>query len=119
MLNITVADPKKESEGINSYISYKVNTQTNLPEFTYGQFSVIRRYSDFVWLAEQLQKDVSGAIVPPLPEKAVVGRFSAEFIESRRRLLEKFLARLAAHDELSTSKFFKTSVLAASSPPPL
>jgi len=36
-LIITVSDPKKESEGINSYISYKVNTQTNLPEFNYGQ----------------------------------------------------------------------------------
>ena len=106
-LTITVSDPKKESEGINSYISYKVNTITNLPEFQYGQFSVIRRYSDFVWLSEMLQKDVPGSIVPPLPEKAVVGRFSAEFVESRRRLLEKFCVRLAAHDELSDSKYFK------------
>ena len=106
-LTITVSDPKKESEGINSYISYKVNTITNLPEFQYGQFSVIRRYSDFVWLSEMLQKDVPGSIVPPLPEKAVVGRFSAEFVESRRRLLEKFCVRLAAHEELSDSKYFK------------
>ncbi|KAH8098916.1 hypothetical protein JL720_1886 [Aureococcus anophagefferens] len=99
--------PQKESEGINSYISYKVNTQTNLPEFQYGQFSVIRRYSDFVWLHDMLQKDVPGSIVPPLPEKAVVGRFSADFVESRRRLLEKFCVRLAAHEELSDSKYFK------------
>lgn len=81
----------------------QVNTQTNLPEYSYGtyvgemlilftlsrRFSVIRRYSDFVWLSDQLAKDVPGSIVPPLPEKAVVGRFSAEFVESRRRLLEK------------------------------
>lgn len=107
MLTITVSDPKKESEGINAYISYKVNTQTNLPEYSYGQFSVIRRYSDFVWLSDQLGRDVPGSIVPPLPEKAVVGRFSAEFVESRRRLLEKFLSRLAVHDELCESKYFK------------
>jgi len=107
VLTISVSDPKKESEGINSYISYKVNTQTNLPEFQYGQFSVIRRYSDFVWLHDMLQKDVPGSIVPPLPEKAVVGRFSADFVESRRRLLEKFCVRLAAHEELSDSKYFK------------
>jgi len=106
-LAISVSDPKKESEGINSYVSYKVNTQTNLPEFNYGQFSVIRRYSDFVWLSERLARDVPGAIVPPLPEKAVVGRFSAEFVESRRRLLEKFLLRVADHDELKSSRYFK------------
>ncbi|KAH8056159.1 hypothetical protein JL720_14226 [Aureococcus anophagefferens] len=75
VLTISVSDPKKESEGINSYISYK--------------------------------KDVPGSIVPPLPEKAVVGRFSADFVESRRRLLEKFCVRLAAHEELSDSKYFK------------
>ncbi|KAJ1446303.1 Vps5 C terminal like-domain-containing protein [Pelagophyceae sp. CCMP2097] len=106
-LQISVSDPKKEAEGIHSYVSYKVNTQTNLPEFQYGSFSVIRRYSDFVWLADQLGKDVPGSIVPPLPEKAVVGRFSSDFVESRRRLLEKFVSRVAAHEELSDSKYFK------------
>ena len=85
----------------------QVNTQTNLPDYNYGQFSVIRRYSDFLWVSEQLMKDVPGSIVPPLPEKAVVGRFSAEFVESRRRLLEKFLNRVASHEELSESKYFK------------
>ena len=84
-----------------------MNTQTNLPDYNYGQFSVIRRYSDFVWVSEQLGKDVPGSIVPPLPEKAVVGRFSAEFVESRRRMLEKFLNRLAVHEELCDSKYFK------------
>lgn len=85
----------------------QVNIQTNLQDFSYGTTSVIRRYSDFVWLAEQLAKDVPGSIVPPLPEKALVGKFSSEFIESRRRSLEKFLTRLSVHDELSESKYFK------------
>ena len=44
VLTITVSDPKKESEGMNSYVSYKVNTATNREEFSYGQFGVIRRY---------------------------------------------------------------------------
>ena len=70
VLTITVSDPKKESEGMNSYVSYKVNTATNREEFSYGQFGVIRRYSDFVWLADQLQKDVPGAIVPPAGRKS-------------------------------------------------
>lgn len=44
-----------------------------------------------------------GAIVPPLPEKAVVGRFEASFVETRRRALERFLERVAAHPELTGS----------------
>lgn len=44
------------------------------------------RYSDFVWLHGQLELEVPGAIVPPLPEKAVVGRFTPEFIEARASL---------------------------------
>ena len=45
-------------------------------------------------------------IVPPLPEKVAVGRFGEDFIESRRRLLEKLLHRIAAHSELSSSQYF-------------
>ena len=108
VLTITVSDPKKESEGMNSYVSYKVNTSTNREEFSYGQFGVIRRYSDFAWLSDRLARDVPGAIVPPLPDKAVVGRFGADFVESRRRQLERFLQQTAEHEELSKSHYFQT-----------
>lgn len=37
-----------------------------------------------------------------------MGRFSAEFVESRRRALEKYLKRIAEHPELSTSEHFVT-----------
>lgn len=108
VLTITVSDPKKESEGMNSYVSYKVNTSTNLEQFSYGQFGVIRRYSDFAWLSDRLARDVPGAIVPPLPDKAVVGRFGADFVEARRRQLERFLQGIAEHDELAGSHYFQT-----------
>lgn len=66
-----------------------------------GQYSsVLRRYSDFLWLYERLHKEKAGAIVPPLPEKQAVSRFSPEFVEDRRRALEKFLRRVILHPEL-------------------
>jgi sorting nexin-1/2 len=61
---------------------------------------VLRRYSDFLWLFEKLQNERAGAIVPPLPEKQPVGRFSPTFVEDRRRALERFLRRAAIHPEL-------------------
>jgi sorting nexin-1/2 len=34
---------------------------------------VIRRFSDFVWLHEQLAERNKGIVIPPLPEKSAVG----------------------------------------------
>ena len=67
---------------------------------------MIRRYSDFEWLSSELVKQYPGTIVPPLPEKQAVGNLSNEFVESRRRALEKFLVRVAIHPDLGYSTFF-------------
>ena len=66
----------------------------------------MRRYSDFAWLNGELAKEYPGCIVPPIPDKLAVGRFGDEFIESRRRALEKFLQRVAVHPELGNSPSF-------------
>ncbi|KAI8871141.1 Vps5-domain-containing protein [Ramicandelaber brevisporus] len=58
---------------------------------------VRRRYTDFVWLFNQLSATHPGAIVPPLPEKQSLGRFEDEFIESRRAALARFLSSVARH----------------------
>ena len=106
-LVITVTKPEKTGEGINSYISYLIITKTSLPAFSQTEFSVIRRFNDFVWLHQHLYEEFPGLVVPPLPEKLLVGRFSPEFVENRRRALERFLNRTAAHQELCQSESFK------------
>jgi sorting nexin-1/2 len=47
-----------------------------------------------------LHKEKSGAIVPPLPDKQAVSRFTAAFVEERRIKLQVFLRRVAVHPEL-------------------
>lgn len=91
---------------MNKFTSYKVNTtvlQTH-SNFPFQSSSVIRRYSDFVWLVSQLLEAYPGCIVPPLPEKQAVSRFSPEFVESRRRQLDKFIVRVSEHEELINSE---------------
>lgn len=68
--------------------------------------SVIRRYSDFLWLSEDLTRLHPGIIIPCLPEKQSVGRFIPEFVEARRRSLEKFLQRISEHHTLGFSTSF-------------
>lgn len=108
-MHITVSDPVQHSEGtMNKYTSYRVDVNSNAhtPPTTDDIFrnpsssAVLRRYSDFLWLYERLHKERPGSIVPPLPEKQAVARFSASFVEDRRVNLERFLRRVAVHPEL-------------------
>ncbi|KAJ1439103.1 Phox homologous domain-containing protein, partial [Ochromonadaceae sp. CCMP2298] len=106
--DITVTDPQKCSErfGTVTYISYKINSYLDRANFAPGSHSVVRRYSDFSWLAECLAYEFPGVIVPPLPEKQQVGRFAEEFLDVRRRALERFMLRVSAHSELGASPNF-------------
>ncbi|PWN51108.1 hypothetical protein IE53DRAFT_386551 [Violaceomyces palustris] len=73
--------------------------------------SVVRRYSDWVWLAECLVKRYPFRCLPVLPPKRlsipVAGKhLSADdhFVERRRRGLERYLKALSCHPVLSKDK---------------
>jgi hypothetical protein len=66
-----------------------------------------------LWLREQLFNAFPGVIVPPLPEKSVLGTVekfissavdSKALLEYRQRALTKFLTRVGEHPVLQTSK---------------
>lgn len=111
-LNIAVTNPEKIGDGMNAYMTYKVSTQTTLPAFHIKTFSVRRRFSDFLGLYEKLsvKHHLMGCIIPPPPQKSVVGMTkvkvgkedpsSAEFVEKRRAALERYLQRVVAHPAL-------------------
>ncbi|XP_010004242.1 PREDICTED: sorting nexin-1 [Chaetura pelagica] len=108
-LNVGVSDPEKVGDGMNAYVAYKVSTQTSMPMFRSKQFSVKRRFSDFLGLYEKLSEKhaQNGFIVPPPPEKSLIGMTkvkvgkedssSAEFLEKRRAALERYLRRVVSH----------------------
>ena len=89
-----------------------MNSNGNRPGFVEGDFSVVRRYSDFEWLVGELGRAFPGVILPAIPDKQSVGRFTPEFVEIRRRALEKFLQRVSEHPELGCSASFATFIQA-------
>lgn len=102
---------------MNKYTSYRVDVRPPtgdgnqqdeifLSNTTFS--AVLRRYSDFLWLYERLHMERAGAIIPPIPEKQPVGRFSPAFVEDRRIHLERFLRRVAVHPELQDAKCLDT-----------
>eukprot|EP00252_Welwitschia_mirabilis_P027006 TRINITY_DN908_c0_g1_i1.p1 TRINITY_DN908_c0_g1~~TRINITY_DN908_c0_g1_i1.p1 ORF type:complete len:585 (+),score=130.44 TRINITY_DN908_c0_g1_i1:292-2046(+) len=112
-LIIKVSDPQKEQDsagslvpGGNTFVTYLICTQTNMPEFPSTEFSVRRRFRDFVTLADRLAESYRGYFVPPRPDKNVVESQvmqKNEFIEQRRAALEKYLCRLACHSVIKRS----------------
>ncbi|KAL2900163.1 Sorting nexin 1 [Bienertia sinuspersici] len=104
-LSVSVSDPVKLGNGVQAFISYRVLTKTNLPDYQGNEKIVIRRYNDFVWLRDRLFERYKGIFIPPLPEKSAVEkfRFTAEFIEMRRQGLDIFVNRIASHPELRQS----------------
>uniref|UniRef100_A0A9J8D2G9 Sorting nexin-2 n=1 Tax=Cyprinus carpio carpio TaxID=630221 RepID=A0A9J8D2G9_CYPCA len=110
-------------DGMNAYMAYKVSTQTSLTMFRSKTFTVRRRFSDFLGLYEKLSEKHSqnGYIVPPPPEKSILGMTkvkvgkedpsSAEFVERRRAALERYLQRVVCHPSLLFAACIDTYVL--------
>ena len=83
--NITVGDPITIGNITGSHTEYKVRTkvsldvqhmadvQTNSKAFKSEEFTVNRRYRDFVWLYNALNNNNPGIVVPPPPEKQQLG----------------------------------------------
>jgi sorting nexin-8 len=98
--NILVAlMPEKEGMFMFQHHNYEVSSQRRGSK-------VIRRYSDFVWLLDCLQKRYPFRVLPLLPPKrvAVNGNHLSNdnlFIEKRRRGLARFLNALVRHPLLA------------------
>ncbi len=97
MFDISVDDPQKVGDPIRSFTMYTVHTRTTSPLYQKPSFSVLRRYSDFLWLYEQLSINNPGVVVPPVPEKNTFGRFDDQFVRQRRLALEKCIQKIADH----------------------
>lgn len=105
-LEIDVVNPMTTiTAGKKRFTDYEVRMRTNLPVFKVKESSVRRRYSDFEWLRNELERD-SKIVVPPLPGKAWKrqmpfrgddGLFDENFIEERRKGLESFINKIAGH----------------------
>lgn len=119
-IHVMVTDPHKVGDGMSSYIAYNVVTRTNSNYFKKKELKVTRRFSDFLGLHDKLAEKYrqNGRIIPPAPDKSVVGMTKVkiskdgdehqdEFVERRRAALERFVNRTAAHPILRTDPDFR------------
>ena len=67
---------------MSSYLVYRVVTRTNIRFFSKQEMVVTRRFSDFLGLHTKLMEKYlhKGRIVPPAPDKNLVGEFRQNFV---------------------------------------
>ncbi|KOS22266.1 Sorting nexin-3 [Escovopsis weberi] len=101
-LEIEVRCPRTHGVGRGMYTDYEILCRTNIPAFKLRQSSVRRRYSDFEYFRDMLERESARVTIPPLPGKVFTNRFSDDVIEGRRAGLEKFLKIVVGHPLLQT-----------------
>ncbi|CAI2167318.1 8124_t:CDS:2 [Funneliformis geosporum] len=101
-LEIEVRNPQTHGFGRKMFTDYEIVCRTNIPAFKLKVSSVRRRYSDFEWFRDVLERESSRVNIPSLPGKVFTNRFTDEVIESRREGLERFLQIVAGHPLLQT-----------------
>uniref|UniRef100_A0A3B3Q9L5 Sorting nexin 12 n=1 Tax=Paramormyrops kingsleyae TaxID=1676925 RepID=A0A3B3Q9L5_9TELE len=70
-LEIDVFDPQTIGVGRNRFTTYEVRMRTNLPIFKLKDSCVRRRYSDFEWLKNELERDSKDRRPPLGPERTL------------------------------------------------
>jgi sorting nexin-3/12 len=88
--------------GRNMYTDYEIVCRTNIPAFKLHHSVVRRRYSDFEYFRDILERESARVTIPPLPGKVFTNRFSDDVIEHRREGLQRFLQIVVGHPLLQT-----------------
>ncbi len=102
-IKVIVRNPKPIETGFftSNYIIYEVFTEIT-PELNW---SVNRRYSDFIWLRQTLRIHFPRLFVPPIPGKKFGSRrFEIDFIEKRMHFLNEFLNNLISSETFKASE---------------
>jgi hypothetical protein len=110
--NVRVHSPEKQSETVGGpqYASFQVSTTFSpSPPSSDGTdapttVTVERRYSHFVLLHSLLLSRYPLLTVPSLPPPSYVGRLGDQFVEARRRELERWCGRVGRHAVLRSSE---------------
>ena len=102
LIVIKVRNPRTHGMGRNMYTDYEIVCRTNIPAFKLRHSSVRRRYSDFEYFRDILERESARVTIPPLPGKVFTNRFSDDVIEHRREGLQRFLQIVVGHPLLQT-----------------
>ena len=101
-IKITIRNPIQVETGFfsSNYTLYEIYTEIN-PD---SNWTVQRRYSDFIWLRQTLKNYFPKYFIPPIPGKKIgYRRFDTDFIDKRMHFLNEFLNNLVSNENFKAS----------------
>uniref|UniRef100_A0A4W3IMZ3 Sorting nexin-2 n=1 Tax=Callorhinchus milii TaxID=7868 RepID=A0A4W3IMZ3_CALMI len=103
-IHVSVSDPEKVGK-FYMHVLFSLITQTSSSMFSSREFTVKRRFSDFLGLHDKLSTKYMhiGYIVPPAPEKSIVGKknYKIRILTSALTFLKRrYLQRTVKHPTL-------------------
>jgi sorting nexin-7/30/sorting nexin-8 len=99
-ISVIIRDPKTNEKKFyeTSYVTYEIVTSPL-------NYLVRRRFSDFDWLRNILQKFFPRIFLPPLPNKKIGNRrFESDFVQKRMEKLQVFINYIIKREELKSSE---------------
>eukprot|EP00002_Diphylleia_rotans_P002397 TRINITY_DN11517_c0_g1_i1.p1 TRINITY_DN11517_c0_g1~~TRINITY_DN11517_c0_g1_i1.p1 ORF type:complete len:375 (+),score=94.26 TRINITY_DN11517_c0_g1_i1:83-1207(+) len=100
-----VSDPEIVNKSGTNYAIYTIRTKITYLDGQSSNYSIQRRFNDFLWLQDQLRLN-PGCIVPPLPERHAFGRYEEKVIRDRQQIFTRFLTSVSKHRILAEDKHF-------------
>lgn len=107
---LIITSPTFIKETIGKYVSYKITGRDDS-----GDIETQRRYNEFKILRSNLSQIWGGIYIPPLPKPQFIvfvtqGNFKPDFVEDRRKILEKFIQQCSGIKYIYNSKDFQTFI---------
>lgn len=79
------------------YVVYRVVTNTEM-------WAVMRRYTDFEWLRNQLNIRHPGYPIPPIAKKGAFRKFDDDYLKKRMSVLQNFMNKILTVPELKAEQ---------------
>lgn len=97
-ISLTVDNPESVGNALSKHVVYRVRCTVSK-----HLYEVHRRFSEFASLRELLVKRYVGLLLPPIPPKVLThsNKVDSRFVQSRTRILRRFVSRLSALPWLS------------------
>ncbi|OWZ11164.1 hypothetical protein PHMEG_00015858 [Phytophthora megakarya] len=105
------SDTTKGAQAIDPYQAAKTWTRLRQVEEPSSSVKVYRRYSDFVWLQCELQRQFPFELVPCVPGKQLFFNKEKEFVGERMRLLQAFLRGVLRQPLLAVTEEVRSFLL--------
>lgn len=115
-LCVSVDNPQKVCDTLETYVAFRVTTKTSRGEFEANEFIVRRRYNDFVWLRQKLTENHPFCIIPVgvaivlqgsrhLPEKSIFHKTQLRIIYKKLSVTKIYICFILSLGKIKISKF--------------